>query len=312
MKILVTGGAGFIGSHVSDALVEAGHEVHVLDNLSSGKKDQVPSKASFHHLDICDPNLGSLFERERFEVLVHHAAQMDVRRSVADPQFDARVNILGFLNLMEAGRKSGMKKVIFASTGGAIYGEPDFAPQDESHTLRPLSPYGITKLTTEKYLYFYQQQYGIDYVGLRYANIYGPRQNPHGEAGVVAIFTQRMLAGAQPVIYGDGKQTRDFVYVSDVVRANLAALDLEGSDIINIGTARETDVNELFRIIRNLIDPNVPEVHEAGKPGEQRRSVLAYERAEKQMGWSPEVSIEDGLGKTVAWFKKQAIAVDEI
>lgn len=312
MKILVTGGAGFIGSHISDALVEAGHEVHVLDNLSSGKRDQVPADATFYQLDICDPDLESLFERERFEVLVHHAAQMDVRRSVANPQFDAQINVIGFLNLMEAGQKNGLKKVIFASTGGAIYGEPDFAPQDESHALRPLSPYGITKLTTEKYLYYYQQQYGIDYVALRYANIYGPRQNPHGEAGVVAIFTQRMLAGVQPIIYGDGKQTRDFVYVGDVVRANLSALDFDGSDIINIGTAKETDVNELYRIIRNLIDPNVPEIHEAGKPGEQRRSVLSYNRATGQLGWKPEVAIEEGLHKTVAWFKKQATAVNEI
>ncbi|HET6566823.1 MAG TPA: NAD-dependent epimerase/dehydratase family protein, partial [Rhodothermales bacterium] len=261
MKVLVTGGAGFIGSHVADALVAEGHTVHVLDDLSSGRQENVPAGAAFIRMDIRSEDVPSLFERERYGVLVHHAAQMDVRKSVADPKFDADVNVLGFLNLMEAGRRNGLEKVVFASTGGAIYGEPDYVPQDERHTLQPLSPYGITKLTTEKYLYFYQQQYGIRYVALRYANVYGPRQNPHGEAGVVAIFTERLLRGEKPVINGNGEQTRDYVFVGDVVRANLAALRHEGSGIFNVGTGKETSVNELFRSIRDLVDPSVEEEH---------------------------------------------------
>ena len=303
MNILITGGAGFIGSHVADALVAQEHTVHVLDDLSSGVKEQVPAQAVFHRMDIRDEAVATVFEQEQFDVLIHHAAQMDVRRSVDDPQFDAGVNVVGFLNLMEAGRRNGLKKVIFASTGGAIYGEPDYAPQDEQHALRPLSPYGITKLTTERYLYFYEQQYGIPYVALRYANVYGPRQNPHGEAGVVAIFAQRLLEGRQAFINGDGLQTRDYTFVDDVVRANLAAVAYEGaSEVINIGTAREADVVTLYRRLRDLIDPACPEVHADAKPGEQRRSVLDYAKAQRLLGWSPQVTLEDGLKLTADWF----------
>jgi UDP-glucose 4-epimerase len=303
MKILVTGGAGFIGSHVSDAFLSEGHEVHILDDMSGGKDENVPQEAILHRYDIRSEEAARLVERERFEVICHHAAQMDVRKSVADPSFDADVNVRGFLNLMEAGRRSGLRKVLFASTGGAIYGEPDYAPQDESHPLRPLSPYGITKLTTEKYLYYYEQQYGLQYVALRYANIYGPRQNPHGEAGVVAIFAERMLDGRQPVIFGDGEQTRDYVFVGDVVQANLRGLGYDGSGIFNVGTARETSVNELFGMIRDRIDAGFEEKHAEGKPGEQRRSVLSFERSSAELGWKPTVSIEDGLTKTVEWFR---------
>lgn len=303
MKVLVTGGAGFIGSHVARALVEEKHEVHVLDDLSSGKKENVPEQATLHQLDVRAGEVRALFERERFDVVVHHAAQMDVRRSVADPGFDASVNVLGFLNLMEAGRANGLKKVVFASTGGAIYGEPDFTPQSEDHALRPLSPYGITKLCTERYLYYYKQQYGIDYVALRYANVYGPRQNPHGEAGVVAIFTQRLLDEQQPVIYGDGEQTRDYVFVGDVVRANLAALNYKGSGVFNVGTETETSVNELFRLIRGEIRPETPEQHAEGKPGEQKRSILDYAHAQQELGWIPQTPLAEGLKQTIAWFR---------
>lgn len=310
MKLLVTGGAGFIGSHVADALLKEDHEVHVLDDLSMGREENVPRRATFHRMDIRSEEVRGLFEREQFEGLVHHAAQMDVRKSVADPVFDADINVLGFLNLMEAGRENGLRKAIFASTGGAIYGEPEYAPQDEEHPLRPLSPYGITKLTTEKYLDFYQAQYDIDFVSLRYANIYGPRQNPHGEAGVVAIFTRMLLDGEQPTINGDGEQTRDYVYVGDVVRANLAALDYEGQEtIINIGTAQETSVNELFFELRKLTGAEVEEKHGPAKPGEQQRSVLSYERASKALGWTPQVSLGEGLEKTVDWFKEQPAEV---
>ncbi|NNE48144.1 MAG: NAD-dependent epimerase/dehydratase family protein [Rhodothermales bacterium] len=307
MKVLVTGGAGFIASHVADALVGNRHDVHILDDLSSGKLENVPAGATFHQMDIRDPGVGDLFAEHRFEVLVHHAAQMDVRRSVADPAFDAGVNLIGFLNLMESARKAGLKKVVFASTGGAIYGEPEYVPQDEKHPLKPLSPYGITKLSTEKYLYFYQQEYGIPFVALRYGNVYGPRQNPHGEAGVIAIFINRLLANSQAVIYGDGEQTRDYVYVGDVVQANMAAVKYDGSGIFNVGTSIETNVNQLFRLLRDEIRPEMPERHEEARPGEQRRSVLDYKHSEQVLGWAPTVSVEDGLKATVKWFRARAV-----
>ena len=306
MNILVTGGAGFIGSHVADAFLEAGHRVHIIDSFETGREENVPEEAVLHRIDIRDEEVEALFEEEGVDVLVHHAAQMDVRRSVADPAFDADVNVKGLLNLMEAGRDRGLQKVILASTGGAIYGEPDYVPQDETHPTRPVSPYGITKLTSEKYLYYYQKQYGIDYVALRYANVYGPRQNPHGEAGVVAIFAQALLEGEHPVIYGDGKQTRDYVYVKDVVRANQAALSYQGSGIFNVGTAIETSVNDLFHHLRTLVRPDVPEEHAEGRPGEQRRSVIGYEQAQEVLGWEPAVRLEEGLRRTVDWFKEQS------
>ena len=305
MKILVTGGAGFIGSHVADALLAEGHEVHVLDDFSTGRAENVSDGVRVHAFDIRSGEAALLLERERYQVLVHHAAQMDVRRSVADPRFDADVNISGFLNLMQAGISNGLEKVIFASTGGAIYGEPDYVPQDEKHEANPLSPYGITKLATEKYLYFYRAQYDIPYVVLRYANIYGPRQNPHGEAGVVAIFSQRMLAGEQPLINGDGEQTRDYTYVGDVVRANLAALKYPKSGIFNIGTGVETSVIELFRMIREFSGSDIPERHAEAKAGEQRRSVLGFQLATRELGWKPEKSLRDGLRETVDWFRSR-------
>ena len=304
MKILVSGGAGFIASHVSDALLKAGHEVHILDDLSGGRRENIPEGAVFHELDIRSEEASACMLEHGFEVLVHHAAQMDVRKSVADPRFDATVNILGLLNLMEAGRRAGLKKVVFASTGGAIYGEPEYAPQDERHTTRPLSPYGVTKLCAERYLDYYRNQYGIPFVALRYGNVYGPRQNPHGEAGVVAIFAQRMLRSEQPVIYGDGLQTRDYVYVGDVVQANLSALAYAGSGTFNVGTAVETSVNDLFDILRDWIAPGMERRHEAGRPGEQRRSVLAFDLARRELGWVPRTSIVHGLEETVKWFKK--------
>ena len=303
MKVLVTGGAGFIGSHVCDALISNGHDVHVLDDLSGGFKEQVPAEATLHVMDIRDDGIAEVWQEHRFEVMFHLAAQMDVRRSVADPRFDADVNVGGFLNLMEAGRANGLKKVIFSSTGGAIYGEPDFVPQTEAHALQPLSPYGITKLCTEKYLFFYEDTYGIEYVALRYGNVYGPRQNPHGEAGVVAIFCERMLDGKQPVVNGDGKQTRDYVHVKDVVAANLAALHYHGCGIFNVGTSVETDVVTLFEILRDELAPQVPTEHGPGKPGEQRRSVLSFEHTHDELGWTPTVDVRLGLQETARWFR---------
>jgi UDP-glucose 4-epimerase len=248
--VCVTGGAGFIGSHVADALVAAGHRVHIVDDLSSGRKEQVPAGAELHVCDIRSDEAAAVMTTAGIEVLIHHAAQMDVRRSVANPRFDADVNLGGLLNLLEGGRRGTLRQVVFASTGGAIYGDQETYPADEDHPARPLSPYGVSKLAGERYLFFYNAQYGLDATCLRYANVYGPRQNPHGEAGVVAIFLNKLLAGVTPTINGDGLQTRDYVYVGDVVKANLAALGRPGFGTYNVGTARETDVNQLFGLIR--------------------------------------------------------------
>lgn len=304
MTILITGGAGFIGSHVADAYIEAGHSVIIVDDLSTGTMKNVNPKAQFHKLDIRDNALLNIFERNNIDIVNHHAAQMDVRKSVEDPVFDASVNIIGGLNLFECCRKFAVKKIIFASTGGAIYGEQDYFPADEDHPLRPLSPYGIAKLATEKYLYYYREIFGVPYVSLRYANVYGPRQNPHGEAGVVAIFTSKMLAGQQPTINGDGRQTRDYVYVNDVVQMNLAALTFSGSDTFNVGTGIETDVNRLFTIIRTLTRSSCKAQYGPPKSGEQRRSVIDASKAKKVLNWTPKYSLEKGLQETVEYFSK--------
>jgi UDP-glucose 4-epimerase len=305
MKVLVTGGAGFIGSHVADALIDAGHEVHIIDNLSGGFTTNVPADAFFHEMDIRDEDIRHLWEKHQFEVLYHLAAQMDVRTSVRDPKYDADINVLGFINLMEAGRDNGLKKVVFSSTGGAIYGEPEYTPQDEDHVEQPLSPYGITKLVTERYLYFYEQTHGIDWVALRYANVYGPRQNAHGEAGVVAIFTERMLRDQQAYINGDGKQTRDYVFVEDVVQANMKALDYDQNGIFNVGTEVETNVIELFKILQKLTGTSIQLEHAEGKPGEQQRSVVGTDKIKKELGWEQHYDLEEGLEKTVEWFKQK-------
>jgi UDP-glucose 4-epimerase len=307
VKILVTGGAGFIGSHIADAYVREGHDVVVIDDLSSGTRQNVNPNAKFIQLDIRDKGVEELFQSERFEVVNHHAAQMDVRRSVADPQFDASVNVLGGLNILENARRHNVRKVVFSSTGGAIYGEQDYFPADEQHPLRPLSPYGITKLCTEKYLFYYKEVHGIDHVILRYANIYGPRQNPHGEAGVVAIFASRLLHDEQPVINGDGKQTRDYTFVADVVKANVAALSYKGSNIFNVGTGKEHDVNFLFKVLREHLNNVCPEKHGPAKLGEQMRSVISFAKIHQELGWSPTVSLEDGLRLTAEYFKKSEV-----
>jgi len=303
MKILVTGGAGFIGSHLVDAFVERGHAVSIIDDLSTGRRRNLNPAADFVQADIRDPAaVDALFGRGKFDVVCHHAAQMDVRRSVADPVFDASVNVLGVLTLLEAALRHGTRKVLFASTGGAIYGEQDTFPADERHPTRPVSPYGVAKLTTEQYLHYYRVVHGLEYVCLRYANVYGPRQNPEGEAGVVAIFVRRMLRGEQPVINGDGAQTRDYVYVGDVVRANLLALEHAGSSVFNVGTGVETDVNTLFRHIRSLTRSRCEEKHGEAKKGEQMRSVLDARKAARELGWSVSVTLEEGLRRTVEYF----------
>ncbi len=307
MKILVTGGAGFIASHIVDAYVELGHQVVVLDDLSSGRESNVNPNAELIKLDIQDERVGELFAQHKFDLVNHHAAQMDVRRSVAEPKFDAKTNVIGTLNLLENCVRNDVKKFIFASTGGAVYGEQDCFPATEEHPTWPLSPYGITKLTCEKYLFYYKTVYGLQHTIFRYANVYGPRQNPHGEAGVVAIFIEKFFAGDTPIINGDGSQTRDYVFVGDLVRANKAALDLNSSDIYNVGTGRETDVNTIFRILNEATGANIAENHGPGKLGEQLRSCLTYAKAEQQFGWQPEIDLETGLRRTVKSFEKQDI-----
>lgn len=308
MNILVTGGAGFIGSHVVDAYIDEGHRVVVADDLSTGSKSNLHDKAAFYKCDIRNADLADIFQSERIDVVNHHAAQMDVRRSVSDPMYDASVNVLGGLNLFELARKHGVRKIIFASTGGAIYGEQDNFPADESHDTKPLSPYGITKLITEKYLFYYKEVHNIDFVTLRYANIYGPRQNPHGEAGVIAIFCTKMLGDEAPVINGDGKQTRDYTYVADVVRANVLALRAAGSHIFNVGTGIETDVNTVFDELRKQLKPDCPEKHGPAKQGEQLRSVISYRAIERALGWKPAVQIREGLKLTAEFFRRKVAA----
>ncbi|HUY28027.1 MAG TPA: NAD-dependent epimerase/dehydratase family protein [Candidatus Binataceae bacterium] len=306
MRILVTGGAGFIGSHTVDALIKAGAgEIAVLDDLSAGKRHQVNSAARFHQVDLRDAAaVRQTVADERPEVIYHMAAQMDVRRSVADPAFDAQVNLVGFLNLIEAARGHGLRRVVFCSTGGAIYGEQDTFPADEEHPCRPVSPYGVAKLSTEAYLFYYRVQYGIDYLALRYGNVYGPRQDPHGEAGVVAIFSGRILDGQPCTIYGDGAQTRDYVFVGDVVRANLAALDAKASGLaINIGTGIETNVSELYSTLAAIADFPTAAVHGPARPGEQNRSVISPARALRELGWRPATALRDGLAETFQYFK---------
>lgn len=306
-KTLITGGAGFIGSHVARKLINRGYEVHILDNLSTGREENIPSDSSFYECDIRSDEASFIIKNKDFDVIIHHAAQMDVRKSVKEPVFDADVNICGFLNLMEAGRKCGVKKIIFASTGGAIYGEPVYAPQDENHPEKPLSPYGITKLSAEKYLNFYRDKYEIETISLRYSNVYGPRQNSKGDAGVVAIFSRQMLCGENPIIHGAGNQTRDYVFVDDVARANVFSLEYDGSGVFNIGTSRETSVNDLFVMIHDEVGADVKKKHGPPQPGEQKRSVLEWKRAKEELGWEPQVPVRSGIERTVSWFRERFI-----
>jgi UDP-glucose 4-epimerase len=308
MRLLVTGGAGFIGSNTVDALIAEGlGEVAILDDLSAGQRSQLNPKARFHEADLRDAaKVQRIIGEERPEVIVHLAAQMDVRRSVADPAFDAQVNLVGFLNLIEAARQHGLKRVIFSSTGGAIYGEQEQFPCNEDHPRRPISPYGIAKFATEAYLFFYQAQYGIDYVALRYANVYGPRQDPHGEAGVVAIFCGRLIEDQPVTIYGDGKQTRDYVYVGDVVRANLAAVKSSVSGAFNIGTGIETSVNHLFRTLAQAAGSSRAPSYGAARAGEQLRSVISPARAAKELNWRAEVPLATGLAQTYRFFQERS------
>jgi UDP-glucose 4-epimerase len=304
MRILVTGGAGFIASHVVDAYVAANHEVVVLDNLSTGQTTNVNPRATLEVADITDAEqVEKLIAQYQPEVINHHAAHIQVGNSVKDPVFDARSNVLGVINVMQAAQQHGVKKVVMASTGGAMYGDQP-VPFHELLWPEPLSPYGVSKRSGELYLHYYWKQYGIPYVVLRYSNVYGPRQNPHGESGVIAIFSEMIAQGKKPVVNGDGTHTRDYVYVSDVVNANVRALALSHCDILNIGTGIETSTNQVFDAVVQEFGSNIPRVHGAERPGEQVRSVLDASRAKEILGWVPEVSFADGVQRVVQWYKE--------
>ncbi len=305
MRILVTGGAGFIGSHIVDALVDRGHRVTVLDDLSSGQEENLNRRAKFIKGDVTSQKkLESVFKRVEPEAIFHLAAQINVRASVENPTIDAECNILGSLRLIEMAAKAGVKKFIFSSTGGAMFGDEAHYPAHEDESATPLSPYGLAKLTIEKYLDFYHRERGLPYIALRYGNVYGPRQNPHGEAGVIAIFTSLMLDGKAPIINGDGAQTRDYVYVGDVVKANIAALESEIEEgVFHIGTGKETDVNEIFRLVNWQFGKVFEATYGSAKSGEVKRSALDTRKAEALLNWKPEVDISEGITATVTWFK---------
>ncbi len=303
MKVLVTGGAGFIGSHVCDEFASRGQTVVALDNLSTGYRRNLSSAVSLVELDIRSPEAAAYIANLKPDVICHLAAQMDVRKSVEDPRFDAESNIVGMLNLLEAGRRAGVKKFLFSSTGGAIYGEQDVFPAPETHATRPVSPYGVSKAAGELYLGYYRAQYGLDYVALRYANVYGPRQNPHGEAGVVAIFAGRLVARESCTIFGEGTQSRDFVFGKDVARANYLAFESDFVGPVNIGTGIETDINRVYELLAAAAGVKQPAIHAAAKPGEQRRSCIDPSLARRVLGWSPVVALEEGLPQTLAYFR---------
>jgi UDP-glucose 4-epimerase len=305
MKVLVTGGAGFIGSHVVDRLVQEGHEVVVVDNLSTGKRRNLNRAARFFKLDIQSWRLERVFRNERPNLVMHLAAQMDVRKSVEDPIFDAQVNVLGMLNVLQQAIKHGVRKVVFSSSGGAIYGEQEVYPAPESHVTRPLSPYGISKLCGEQYLSYYQRVSGLQIVSLRYANVYGPRQDPDGEAGVVAIFIQKLLNNEQAIVNGNGRQTRDFVYVEDVVEANLAVMGQEIQGTYNVGTGEETSINDLLRILVTHTSSTYKEVHGPAKSGEQVRSVIDSAKLRQELSWEPRTELSEGLKRTVDYFRER-------
>ncbi len=310
-KILVTGGAGFIGSHLVDAWLEDGHRVTVVDDFSTGLEENLPSveaqggRFSLHRMDIGSPQAAQLLAEGGFDVLVHEAAQMNIRRSVEDVAFDARVNILGTVNLLEAAARGGVKQILFASTGGAIYGEQEMFPATESHPLHPVSPYGVSKVACEHYLYYFHQAYGLDVTCLRYGNVYGPRQNPLGEAGVVAIFLKLLLDGKTPTINGDGGQTRDYIHVDDVVDANRAALGRPGFHIYNVGAGIETSVVELYQHLATAVGTSIEASFGPAKPGEQRRSCIDPSLGRKELSLGEAIPLQEGLQRTTDWVRRR-------
>ncbi len=305
MRILITGGAGFIGSNIADAYLAAGHTVEVLDWQADRKKANVAAGIRAHHLDINDPTVEQVFRDGKFDVLNHHAAQMSVPVSVKDPILDATTNILGVLRLLQYATATGVKKVIFASSGGTVYGNSERQPVTEEMPFDASSPYGVAKVATELYLRTWRANHGLRFTALRYANVYGPRQDAHGESGVVAIFLERMLAGGAITIHGDGEFMRDYVYVGDVARANVLALEQGDGEGINIGTGVETSTNTLFRTLKAITGAATPEVHGPERPGDVRRSCIAWAKAQRVLGWAPQVGLEAGLKKTVEWFRSR-------
>jgi UDP-glucose 4-epimerase len=308
MKVLLTGGAGFIGSHVVDLLLKHGHEVVIIDDLSTGKRANLNPRARFYQLDIRSPEVEQVFSLERPEVINHHAAQMDVRRSMSDPVFDADVNILGSIKLAQYAIKYKVRKFIHISSGGAAYGEPVYLPCDEEHPVQPVCPYGASKYTFELYLYLFNANYGLDYTVIRYPNVYGPRQDPHGEAGVVAIFTGQMLRGLPVNINGTGEQVRDYVFVSDCARANLMVLEQGGGRIFNLGFGEGTSVNQIFAHLKEITGYLPGPNFGPAKTGETFKIYLDATRARKEIGWTPNISLEYGLRQTVDYIKSELTA----
>ena len=312
MRILVTGGAGFIGSHVADRLLADGHTVDVVDNLSTGRRERVNAAARLFVCDLRSARLDGAFAAARPEAIVHLAAQAAVPRSVADPRFDASVNVLGTLAVLDAARRVAVRRVVYISTGGAVYGDTDVLPTPEDHPTRPASPYGVSKLAGERYLECWAGLTGTPTLTLRLANIYGPRQDPQGEAGVVAIFTARLLGGAECVVNGDGEQTRDYVYVEDVADAAARALaNPDATGVVNIGTGVATSVNDLYRRLARQVGVTRPARHAPARPGEQRKSLLDAARAKALLGWTAATSLDAGLAKTVAYFRERSPATKE-
>lgn len=304
LKILLTGGAGFIGSNITDEYIRFGHNVVIVDNFITGKKENLNPKAKFYEADITDiKHIAQIFEHEKPDVVNHHAAQMDVRKSVADPIFDAQTNVIGTINLLENSIRQKIKKFIFASSGGVMYGECGKISPTEKQTPRPLSPYGITKHTVEHYLDYYSETYGLKYVAFRYGNVYGPRQDPHGEAGVVAIFIKRILASEPISIFGDGEQMRDYVFVSDIVHANLIALQKGENEIFNIGTGKTKSVNQLFYELSKITDYFQKPVYKPQRTGELFKSSLDVKKAKQKLGWSARIDFNSGLKETFGYFK---------
>jgi UDP-glucose 4-epimerase len=307
MKVLVTGGAGFIGSHTVEALLYAGHEVCVVDDLSSGRREYLPAGVRLHVLDIASPELARVFDAERPDVVNHQAGQASVAVSVREPRKDAHVNVIGTLNLIEQAVRTGVRRFVFASTGGAIYGECERVPVTEDQPARPISPYGVHKLCAEHHLFAAHHLYGLSWTALRYANVYGPRQDPLGEAGVVAIFARAMLADEAPTIFGDGLHTRDYVYVGDVALANVRALEAGSGGVFNIGTGSQTATQGIFEALKRHTGYAAEPRYGPSRPGDVRRIALDVARAEQALGWKPRVPLDDGLRRTVEWFRQRGL-----
>lgn len=305
MHVLVTGGAGFIGSHLCDRLLELGHRVCVVDNLSTGKRENIPPGAIFYQLDLRDQALDQVFATERPQVVFHQAAHANVTESVRDPEYDASVNIGGSLRLLASCVRYQVTRIVYASTGGALYGEPEYLPADESHPIRPLSPYGVSKYTVEHYLRVHRNLHGLEYVILRYPNVYGPRQEPHGEAGVVAIFSSLILAGRQPTIYGDGSKTRDYCYVGDIVEANILALNGPDGGVYNLGRGIEVTDLEIFEAVRDAVGSAIAPKFAPVRPGEVRRIALDATKARAELGWSWKVDLAQGVAETVRFYRSR-------